>query len=240
MFFKIGVPKNFTNFTGKNLLESHFNKGFNKAVGLYAYNKGVFLWNLRKSHLFLQNTSGGCFRTGSLRSRAFDLFYNLFLEFQEYTWFHLFVTIFHNIVLIIVFLALTWSIARNLIMLKAMAEDQNKSFTNISIFFLRSLSLWSAFTIISAKKIETVKIIFLFSIIGLNIMKLIAIILIIKLLTSINSFKNLLLTLPKTLWVTLLLRAVFELLDHFLCRQNICRKYLKNLCARFVLFIHIY
>ena len=43
MFFKIGVTKNFTNFTGKNLLESHFNKGFNKAVGLYAYNKGVFL-----------------------------------------------------------------------------------------------------------------------------------------------------------------------------------------------------
>ena len=42
MFFKIGVLKNFANFTGK---------------------QDVFLWNLRNfyKHFYLQNTSSGCF-----------------------------------------------------------------------------------------------------------------------------------------------------------------------------------
>ena len=67
MFFKIGVLKNFANFIGKHQCWSLF------LIKLQAWrpatllkrdsNTGVFLWNLRnsKEHLFLQNTSGGCF-----------------------------------------------------------------------------------------------------------------------------------------------------------------------------------
>ena len=44
---KKGVLRNFTKFTGKHLCQSLF---FNKVVGLRPFH-----------HLFLQNTSGGCF-----------------------------------------------------------------------------------------------------------------------------------------------------------------------------------
>ena len=49
MFCKQGALRNFAKFTGKHLCQSLF---FNKVEGLKA---------LGLEHLFLQNTSGGCF-----------------------------------------------------------------------------------------------------------------------------------------------------------------------------------
>ena len=69
MFLKIGVLKNFANLIGKHRCWSIF------LIKLQAWrpptlfkkdsNTGVFLWNLRNfyEHLFLQNTSCGCFLT---------------------------------------------------------------------------------------------------------------------------------------------------------------------------------
>ena len=52
VFFKKGVLRNFTKFTGKHLYQYLFFNG-----------TGVFLWILWNflEHLFLQKTSGGCF-----------------------------------------------------------------------------------------------------------------------------------------------------------------------------------
>ena len=63
VFYKKGVPKNFSKFTGKHLYQSFFLTNLH-ALDLQLYLKrysgtGVFLWILRKfyEHLFLQNTS---------------------------------------------------------------------------------------------------------------------------------------------------------------------------------------
>ena len=64
VFCKKGVLRNFTKFTGKRLCQSLF---FNKVAGLrlqdWDSGTGVFLWILSniQEHLFLPNTSGGCF-----------------------------------------------------------------------------------------------------------------------------------------------------------------------------------
>ena len=66
IFFKIGVFKNFTKFTGEHLCWSLFLKRLQawKPATLLKRdsNTGVFLWNLRNwKCCTLQNTSGGCF-----------------------------------------------------------------------------------------------------------------------------------------------------------------------------------
>ena len=64
LFYKKGALRNFAKFTGKRLCQSLF---FNKDAGLSHLKRdsgtGVFQWILRNfwEHLFLQNTSGGCF-----------------------------------------------------------------------------------------------------------------------------------------------------------------------------------
>ena len=67
VFCRKGFHRNFAKFTGKHLCWSPF---LNKVAVLKACNfvkkdsgTGVFLWILRNflEHLFLQNTSGGCF-----------------------------------------------------------------------------------------------------------------------------------------------------------------------------------
>ena len=65
MFCKKDVLKNFAKFTGKHLYESLF---LNKVAGLRPRSfldsgTSAFLWALQGfyEHLFLQNTSGGCF-----------------------------------------------------------------------------------------------------------------------------------------------------------------------------------
>ena len=67
VFCKKGILRNFAKFPGKHLCQSLF---FNKVAGLRPATllkrdsgTGVFLSTLRNfhDHLFLQNTSGGCF-----------------------------------------------------------------------------------------------------------------------------------------------------------------------------------
>ena len=66
VFCKIGALENFSKLTGTHLCQSLF---FNKVAGLSLQGwqgspgTGDFLWILRnfQEHLFLQNTSGGCF-----------------------------------------------------------------------------------------------------------------------------------------------------------------------------------
>ena len=64
VFFEIGFLKNFAIFTGKHLCWSLF--AWRSATLLKRHsNTGVFLWILGNfwEHLFLWNTSGGCFWT---------------------------------------------------------------------------------------------------------------------------------------------------------------------------------
>ena len=64
-FFKIGALRNVAIFAGKHLCWSLFFKKlqFWRLLLRSDSNTGVFLWNLRNfsKHIFLQNTSGGCF-----------------------------------------------------------------------------------------------------------------------------------------------------------------------------------
>ena len=66
IFFKVGILRNFANFTGKNLW-SHFLIKLQALTPTSllkrASSAGVFLWILRNflEHLFLQKISGGCF-----------------------------------------------------------------------------------------------------------------------------------------------------------------------------------
>ena len=64
MFFKIGVLKSFSNFTGKHLCWSLFLKNL-QADGLHCHKKdsntGVFLWSLRNIFGCYFCTSGGYF-----------------------------------------------------------------------------------------------------------------------------------------------------------------------------------
>ena len=66
MFLKVGVLKNFANFTGKQLRWYFFLiklKALSPATLLKDCDTGVFLWNLWsfKEYIFQQYTSGGCF-----------------------------------------------------------------------------------------------------------------------------------------------------------------------------------
>ena len=60
VFFKRGVLKSFANFTGKQMCWSLV---FNKVSGLKTFLSFP-------DHVFLQNTSGGCFWTGSVKEIA--------------------------------------------------------------------------------------------------------------------------------------------------------------------------